>query len=78
MVIGIALMFLNQCCGVFGMLNYTASIFAEAGSSMTPNMSAIIVGVIQLLGTYVSSNLVERAGRKVYEESFQTIFVIFS
>lgn len=66
MIIGIVLALLNQLCGCFAMLNYTASIFQEAGSSMSPNMSAIVVGIIQLLGSYAATNLVDRAGRKVF------------
>ncbi|CAD7088652.1 unnamed protein product [Hermetia illucens] len=62
--IGLTLMALNQLCGCFAMINYTANIFAESGSSLSPNMSAIIVGVIQLVGSYVSTLLIERAGRK--------------
>lgn len=50
---------------VFTMQNYTASIFEESGSNMSPNMSAIVVGVIQLIGSYAATNLVDRAGRKV-------------
>lgn len=65
LIIGIVLSALNQFCGCFAMLNYTASIFKEAGSTMSPNMSAIFVAVIQLLGSYIATNLVERAGRKV-------------
>ncbi|XP_055308413.1 facilitated trehalose transporter Tret1-like [Sitodiplosis mosellana] len=64
MIIGIVLAALNQLCGCFAMLQYTANIFKEAGSNMSPNMSAIVVGVIQLLGSYVASALVDRAGRK--------------
>ncbi|XP_055918187.1 facilitated trehalose transporter Tret1 [Eupeodes corollae] len=63
--IGIALMALNQFCGCFAMLNYTATIFKQAGSSLSPKTSAIIVGFIQLIGSYISTMLVERAGRKV-------------
>lgn len=48
------------------MINYTATIFAESGSDVSPNLSAIICGAIQLLGTLVSTKLVDRAGRKVY------------
>ncbi|XP_055302942.1 facilitated trehalose transporter Tret1-like [Sitodiplosis mosellana] len=62
--IGIVLASLNQFCGCFAMLQYTANIFQEAGSSMSPNMSTIIVAVIQFLGSYVATNLVDRAGRK--------------
>ncbi|KAL5275947.1 hypothetical protein ACFFRR_001648 [Megaselia abdita] len=65
MTIGIVLMCLNQFCGIFAMLNYTASIFEQAGSSLSPNMSAIIVAFIQVIGSYTATLLVERAGRKI-------------
>lgn len=65
LIIGVMLAALNQFCGCFAMLNYTASIFKESGSNLEPNMSAIVVGAIQLLGSYVATNLVDRAGRKV-------------
>lgn len=58
-------MALNQFCGCFAMINYTGSIFEQAGSSLSPNMSAIIVALIQLLGSYASTMLVEKAGRKI-------------
>ncbi|XP_031623073.1 facilitated trehalose transporter Tret1-like [Contarinia nasturtii] len=64
MIIGIVLAVLNQLCGCFAMLQYTANIFEEAGSTMVPNMSAIVVAVIQLIGSYVATILVDRAGRK--------------
>lgn len=41
MTIGIVLASLNQFCGVFAMLQYTSDIFRDAGSSLSPNMSAI-------------------------------------
>lgn len=47
------------------MLNYTATIFRDSGSSISPDFSAIIVGIIQLLGTYVATFLVDRLGRKI-------------
>lgn len=64
LIIGMTLVALNQFCGCFAMLNYTATIFVEAGSDLTPNMATIVVGVIQLAGAYFSTVLVERAGRK--------------
>lgn len=70
MTIGFVLVALNQFSGCFAMLNYTATIFKESGSSMSPNMSAIVVGVIQLIGTCVSVNLVDLAGRKVSFQHF--------
>jgi hypothetical protein len=47
------------------MLSYTATIFQESGSSLNPNDSAMVVGVIQIVGSYASTLLVERAGRKI-------------
>lgn len=70
MLIGMVLASLNQLCGSFAMLNYTASIFKESGSNMSPNMSAIVVGVIQLIGSYCPAILVDRAGRKVFHFQF--------
>ena len=70
LTIGIALIMLNQLCGCFAMLNYTASIFSESGSNLTPNMAAIVVGLIQLLGACFSTMLVDRAGRKVLLKRF--------
>ncbi|XP_063702742.1 facilitated trehalose transporter Tret1-like [Culicoides brevitarsis] len=63
-LIGVVLVVLNQFCGCFAMLNYTASIFEKAGSTLSPNISAIIVGFIQIVGSFFSTILVDRAGRK--------------
>lgn len=56
---------MHEFCGVFTMLNYTATIFRDSGSSISPDYSAIIVGLIQLLGTYFATFLVDRLGRKI-------------
>lgn len=65
MTISLVLGALNQFCGVFAMLNYTSTIFEISGSTMSPNASAIVVSVIQIFGSYLSTALVDRAGRKV-------------
>lgn len=54
-----------QLSGCFVMLNYTASIFQASGVQMDANMAAILMGIIQLLGAYMSSIFVDRLGRKV-------------
>ncbi|KAH8267463.1 hypothetical protein KR018_005366, partial [Drosophila ironensis] len=64
-LIGLGLIAFNQLCGCFTMLNYTAVIFEQAGSSLPSTVAAIIVGAIQVLGNYVSTLLVERLGRKI-------------
>lgn len=47
------------------MITFTATIFQEAGSTLSTNASAIIVGVIQIFGSIFASILVERCGRKM-------------
>ena len=64
--IGLFLMFLNQFSGCFAIITYTADIFKSSGSSLSPNQSSIIVASIQLIGSYVALNLVDRFGRKVW------------
>lgn len=66
MISGIVLAILFIYCGVTPMISYTATIFQETGSSLSPNMSAIVVGGIQLIGTLVTvTGLADRVERKV-------------
>lgn len=66
MIIGIVLVSLNQFSGCFAMLNYSATIFKEAESTLSPNVAAIVISVIQLFGACAALFLVDKAGRKVY------------
>lgn len=65
LIIGMVLAALDQFCGCFALLSYTATIFRISGSDLTPGMSSIVVGIIQVLGSIAPTILVERAGRKV-------------
>lgn len=65
LTIGLVLMALDQFSGLFPMIHYTSTIFKQSGSSLSPNLSSIIVALLQLLGTSCSTLLVDRAGRKV-------------
>lgn len=64
-ITAIGLAVLYEFCGVVAMLNYTGIIFQETGSNLSPDVSTIIVGAIQFIGSLVTTNLVDRAGRKV-------------
>lgn len=70
MQIGLVLALLNQFCGCFAMLQYTNDIFKSAGSRMSPNTATIFVGVIQIIGSFAPTLLVERTGRKVQFPQF--------
>lgn len=62
--IGVVLISVNQLSGLFTFLNYTADIFIEAGSSFHPNTSAIIVGVLMMVGSLVSLIFVDKFSRR--------------
>lgn len=65
MLTGIVLVVLYIYSGITPMTFYAATIFKETGSNLSANMSAIVVGVIQFVGTCVATQLCERIGRKV-------------
>lgn len=65
MIIGLILVSVNQLSGCFAFINYTAEIFRESGSSLSPNMSAIIVAIIQVAGSTISTFAVGKMSRKL-------------
>lgn len=67
LIIGIVLAALNHITGSYALLNYTATIFEASGSIISPNESALVVGIIQLIGTFIVPILIDRSGRKVSE-----------
>ena len=64
-VMAMMLMLLQQLSGINAVLFYTTEIFEDAGSSVEPNLATIIVGVVQMVSTFVAVVLVDRLGRKV-------------
>lgn len=46
-------------------LNYTADTFTEAGSSLDPNSSAIAAGALMLLGSLLSTAILDKLPRKL-------------
>lgn len=63
--ISVMLMFFQQFSGINAVIFFTVPIFKSAGSTMDANLCAIIVGVVQVLMSFASSVLVEKAGRKI-------------
>lgn len=64
-MIGIVLTILREFSGCGPMLQYTATIFKDAGSKLPPNVPAMILTVIQAVGSCFAMSLVDRTGRKV-------------
>lgn len=65
MIIGVCLMFFQQTSGINAVIFYTTFIFGAANTGIEPAIQTIIVGVIQVLMTFVSTLLVDRLGRRV-------------
>lgn len=59
------LMVFQQFSGINAVIFFTVPIFKSAGSNIDPSISAIIVGVVQVLTTFLAAVLVEKAGRKI-------------
>lgn len=58
-------MLVNQFSGCFALIGYAASIFHDAGSSISPYIASIILSIMQLTGAYISTILVDRTGRRI-------------
>lgn len=65
LIISLGLMLFQQLSGVNAVIFYANNIFKDAGSTLSPAISAIIIGVIQVVCTYGSSLLIDKAGRKI-------------
>lgn len=64
LILGNVLMNIVIFSGLFTFANYYDLIFKEAGSNLSPAVSSIIVGTIQLTGTISASSVIEKVGRK--------------
>ncbi|KAI5641006.1 sugar transporter domain-containing protein [Phthorimaea operculella] len=64
-VCSLGLMFFQQFSGINAVIFYTNNIFQSAGSGIDPTIATIIVGIVQMLATFVSSLIIEKAGRKI-------------
>lgn len=54
-----------QFSGVFSFINYMSDIFKESGSILDVNTSTIIIGAVQILGSYTSTIFVDTLGRRI-------------
>lgn len=64
LIICSALMAFNSFSGVLIVLGYTQTIFEQAGSSIPPTYAAMMVGAISLLATILTTQLIDRLGRR--------------
>ncbi|XP_013134551.1 PREDICTED: facilitated trehalose transporter Tret1 isoform X1 [Papilio polytes] len=60
-----ALMLFQQLSGINAVIFNTSAIFASAGAAIPSAIATIIIGVIQVVATFVSSLVVDKLGRRV-------------
>ncbi|KAL7028219.1 hypothetical protein ACKWTF_005760 [Chironomus riparius] len=65
MIIACGLMFFQQLSGINAVIFYTTTIFKDAKIEIKPELATIIVGVIQVLATFVATLTVDKIGRKM-------------
>uniref|UniRef100_A0A1L8DF43 Facilitated trehalose transporter Tret1 n=2 Tax=Nyssomyia neivai TaxID=330878 RepID=A0A1L8DF43_9DIPT len=65
LIISMGLMFFQQTCGINAVIFYTTDIFAAANTGIEAGIATIIVGVMQVVATFVSSMVVDRLGRRI-------------
>lgn len=63
--ISLGLMFFQQMSGVNAVIFFTKNIFESAGSQLDSSIATIIVGVMQVVSVFVSSIIVDKAGRRM-------------
>lgn len=65
LIICFGLMFFQQVSGINAVIFFTTDIFIAAGSGIEPEIATILVGVMQVVGTFVASLIVDRLGRRI-------------
>lgn len=65
LAISLGLMFFQQMCGINAVIFYSTDIFRDANTGMDENVSTIVVGVMQVVATFISVLVVDRLGRRL-------------
>lgn len=79
-VISSSLMFFQQFCGINTIILYTTEIFKASRVHLDANTASIIVGLFQVVATFVASLVIDKLGRRILlfvSSLFVTISIFF-
>ncbi|TDG49640.1 hypothetical protein AWZ03_003878 [Drosophila navojoa] len=63
--ISLGLMFFQQLSGINAVIFYSEAIFEDANTGISSSMSTILIGVMQVVATFVSTMVVDKLGRRI-------------
>ncbi|XP_064545466.1 facilitated trehalose transporter Tret1-2 homolog isoform X1 [Drosophila montana] len=63
--ISLGLMFFQQLSGINAVIFYSKAIFEDAKTDIDASMSTILIGVMQVVATFVSTLVVDKLGRRI-------------
>lgn len=64
-IIGFGLMLFQQASGINAVIFFTGAIFEAANTGIDTGLAVILVGVMQVVAVFVSSLIVDKAGRRL-------------
>lgn len=65
MSISLGLMFFQQVSGINAVIFYSAGIFEDANTGISAGLSTILIGVMQVVATFVATIVVDKLGRRI-------------
>ncbi|KAI8122244.1 facilitated trehalose transporter Tret1-2 homolog isoform X1 [Lucilia cuprina] len=63
--ISLGLMFFQQLSGINAVIFYSTDIFRDAETGIDENLSTIVVGIMQVIATFISVMVVDKLGRRI-------------
>ncbi|XP_055856829.1 facilitated trehalose transporter Tret1 isoform X2 [Episyrphus balteatus] len=76
LIISLGLMFFQQLSGINAVIFYTTSIFRDAQTGIDESLSTIVVGLMQVIATFISVMVVDKLGRRILLLASSAVMVI--
>lgn len=64
-LISFGLMFFQQLSGINAVIFYTSTIFADANVQLKPEIATIIIGIVQVIATFIATLTIDKLGRRL-------------